>query len=278
LSEFYGQLSKMAVRLPENNKPVDYQVVLGEQRIAMTPLIGQKIDLKFAGEIHCLACDRRIKKSYSGGYCFPCSQKLAKCDLCIMKPETCHYDAGTCREPEWGEAFCMQDHIVYLANSSGIKVGITRINQIPTRWIDQGASQALPIFRVKSRYQSGLVEVIFKNHVSDRTDWRKMLKGEPVNIDLLAIRDQLMLECREDIMTLQQRFGEQSILPLADQEVVTISYPVQQYPEKVKSFNFDKTPEISGVLQGIKGQYLIFDTGVINLRKFTGYNITMVVE
>ncbi len=278
MSEFHGQLSKMAVTLPENNNPVDYQMVLGEQRIAMTPLIGRKIHLKFAGEIHCLACDRRIKKSYSGGYCFPCSQKLAQCDLCIMKPETCHYDAGTCREPEWGETFCMQDHIVYLANSSGIKVGITRINQIPTRWIDQGASQALPIFRVKSRYQSGLVEVIFKNHVSDRTDWRKMLKGKPENIDMLAIRDQLMIECREDIMSLQQRFGEQAILPLSDQEVVTISYPIEHYPDKVKSFNFDKTPEISGVLHGIKGQYLIFDTGVINLRKFTGYNITMVVE
>jgi hypothetical protein len=278
LSEFHGQLSKMAVTLPANNNPVDYQMVLGEQRIAMSPLIGHEIDLKFCGEIHCLACDRRIKKSYSGGYCFPCSQKLAQCDLCIMKPETCHYDAGTCREPEWGEAFCMQDHIVYLANSSGIKVGITRINQMPTRWIDQGATQALPIFRVKSRYQSGLVEVIFKNHVSDRTDWRKMLKGEPENLDLLAIRDRLMSKCHEEIMTLQHRFGEQSILPLADQEVVTISYPVQQYPEKVKSFNFDKTPEISGVLKGIKGQYLIFDTGVINLRKFTGYNITMVVK
>lgn len=278
MSEFYGQLSKMTVTLPPNNDPVDYQMVLGEQRIAMTPLIGHKINLKFAGEIHCVACDRRIKKTYSGGYCFPCSQKLAQCDLCIMKPETCHYDAGTCREPEWGEAFCMKDHIVYLANSSGIKVGITRINQIPTRWIDQGASQALPIFRVKSRFQSGLVEVIFKAHVSDRTDWRKMLKGEAENLDLSTIRDQLMSECSEKIMVLQQRFGEQAILPLNDEQVVNISYPVELYPDKVKSFNFDKTPDICGVLHGIKGQYLIFDTGVINLRKFTGYNITMVVE
>tara|TARA_R110002049_G_scaffold146932_1_gene309545 strand:+ start:4054 stop:4860 length:807 start_codon:yes stop_codon:yes gene_type:complete len=268
----------MAVTLPVNNDPVDYQMVLGEQRIAMTPLVGRKIDLKFASEIHCVACDRRIKKSYSGGYCFPCSQTLAQCDLCIMKPETCHYDAGTCREPTWGETFCMQDHIVYLANSSGIKVGITRINQIPTRWIDQGASQAIPIFRVKSRYQSGLVEVIFKKHVSDRTDWRKMLKGDADNIDLMAIRDQLMNECNEEIMALQQQFGEQAILPLADEEIINISYPVDQYPDKVKSFNFDKTPEVSGVLHGIKGQYLIFDTGVINIRKFSGYNITMVVE
>lgn len=278
MSEFHGQLSKMTAELPANKKPVDYKMVLGAQRIAMTPMIGQKIHLKYAGEIHCTACERRIKKSYSGGYCFPCSQTLAQCDLCIMKPETCHYAAGTCREPEWGDAFCMQDHIVYLANSSGIKVGITRINQIPTRWIDQGATQALPIFRVKSRYQSGLVEVIFKAHVSDRTDWRKMLKGEAETIDLVAVRDQLMQKCSNEILALQQQFGEQAILPLTDEDVVTISYPVEQYPEKVKSFNFDKTSEISGILKGIKGQYLIFDSGVINVRKFTGYNITMVVE
>lgn len=268
----------MSVRLPENNETVEYQLVLSDQKIAMTPLIGRHIKLSFKNEIHCQACDRRIKKSYSGGYCFPCSQKLAQCDLCIMKPETCHYEAGTCREPEWGEAFCMQDHIVYLANSSGIKVGITRMNQIPTRWIDQGAGQALPIFRVKSRFQSGLVEVIFKAHVSDRTDWRKMLKGQAEDLDLLTIRDRLIIECTNEIAVLQERFGQDAIVAINDKAVVNISYPVIEYPEKVKSFNFDKIPEVSGVLQGIKGQYLIFDTGVINIRKYTGYNITMVVE
>jgi len=278
VSKYHGQLSKMAVTLPENKGAVDYQLILSEQRIAMTPLIGQQITLKFEGEIHCQACDRHIKKSYSGGYCFPCSQSLAQCDLCIMKPETCHYAAGTCREPEWGETFCMQDHIVYLANSSGIKVGITRSNQIPTRWIDQGAGQALPIFRVKTRLQSGLVEVVFKTRVSDRTDWRKMLKGQAEHQDLMAIRDQLMLECNDEIALLQQQFGDGAIVALDDQAVVDITYPIIQYPEKVKSLNLDKTPEVSGILQGIKGQYLIFDTGVINIRKYTGYNITMVVE
>ena len=278
MSKYHGQLSKMAVRLPENSDAVDYQLVLSEQRIEMTPLIGQQVTLKFEGEIHCQACDRRIKKSYSGGYCFPCSQSLAQCDLCVMKPETCHYAAGTCREPEWGEAFCMQDHIVYLANSSGIKVGITRINQVPTRWIDQGAGQALPIFRVQTRLQSGLVEVIFKKHVSDRTDWRKMLKGQAEVQDLVAIRDQLILECSDEIALLQERFGYKAIVAVNEKTVINITYPVIQYPEKVKSLNLDKTPEVSGILQGIKGQYLIFDTGVINIRKYTGYNITMVAE
>lgn len=278
MTQFHGQLSKMVVNLTTNSSLANYQMALDSQRIDMNSLIGQTVTLKFAGEIHCQACNRLTKKSYSGGYCFPCSQTLAQCDLCIMKPETCHYDAGTCREPEWGESFCMQDHIVYLANSSGIKVGITRVNQIPTRWIDQGAVQALPIFRVKTRYQSGLVEVIFKSQVSDRTDWRKMLKGINEEIDLVARRDELMSTCQDEILSLQQRFGEGAIQPLLNETVLDISYPVQQYPAKIKSHNFDKTPEVSGVLEGIKGQYLIFDTGVINIRKFSGYLITMVTE
>lgn len=277
MAEFRGLLSKMAVDLEQQTVP-HYEMVLGQQHVAMNPLIGQLIQLKFAGEIHCQACDRLTKKSYSGGFCFPCSQKLAQCDLCFMRPETCHYAAGTCREPEWGDAVCMQDHIVYLANSSGIKVGITRINQVPTRWIDQGATQALPIFRVKSRYQSGLVEVMFKAHVSDRTDWRKMLKGPAVPINLVAIRDTLLAECSDEIVDLQQRFGHSAIKPLLGESVVEVDFPVTTYPDKVKSLNFDKTPEITGVLQGIKGQYLILDVGVLNIRKFSGYQITMVSE
>ena len=278
MSEVQGLLSKMTVALPAENPVATYTMVLNEHRVVMNPLIGKHIQLQFLGEIHCQACGRLTKKSYSGGFCFPCCQTLAQCDLCFMKPETCHYDAGTCREPEWGQAVCMQDHIVYLANSSGIKVGITRNNQVPTRWIDQGATQALPIFRVKSRYQSGLVEVMFKAHVSDRTDWRKMLRGQADSVDLSSVRDQLMSECHDEIVGLQQRFGEQAILPVLNESMVEIDYPVQQYPEKVTSFNFDKTPEISGVLQGIKGQYLILDSGVLNIRKFSGYQIKMGVE
>jgi len=276
VAEIQGQLSKMVATLSVEQSLATYQMVLDNHRLDMNPLIGQKIQLSFAAQINCQSCDRLIKKSYSGGFCFPCAQKLAQCDLCIMKPETCHYDAGTCREPEWGEQFCMQDHVVYLANSSAIKVGITRHTQVPTRWIDQGATQALPIFRVKTRYQSGLVEVMFKAHVSDRTDWRKMLKGQhDAPVDLATKRDQLMTECADEIAALQQRFGEDAIMPLQDESVVEINYPVQQYPEKVKSLNFDKTPDITGTLQGIKGQYLILDSGVLNIRKFSAYQINL---
>jgi len=276
VSRLSGQLTKMAVTLPADNQ-ARYAMRLGEQEMPMNELVGQTVTLRYQGEIHCLNCQRLTKKSFSGGFCFPCSQRLAQCDMCFLKPELCHFEQGTCREPDWGQAVCMQDHIVYLANSSGLKVGITRINQVPTRWVDQGATQALPIFRVRSRYQSGLVEVMFKNHVSDRTDWRKMLKGDAEALDLAAERDRLFTECESEIQALQQQFDDNSIVTLPGEQVQQIIYPVEQYPAKVSSFNFDKTPELSGVLHGIKGQYLIFDKGVINMRKFSGYEVEMVV-
>ena len=133
-----GALSKMAAQL---DAPVQYSFRLGDELLPVNPLIGKSLRLEFLGAIHCTHCGRKTKSSYSQGYCYPCMQKLAQCDICIMSPERCHYEAGTCREPSWGEQFCMTDHIVYLANSSGIKVGITRATQIPTRWIDQGAVQ-----------------------------------------------------------------------------------------------------------------------------------------
>lgn len=276
MSKLSGQLTKMVVTLTADNH-ARYAVRLGEQEMSIDTLVGKTFTLRHLGEIHCLNCQRLTKKSYSGGFCFPCSQRLAQCDMCFLKPELCHFAEGTCREPEWGQAVCMQDHIVYLANSSGLKVGITRMNQVPTRWIDQGATQALPIFRVKSRYLAGLVEVIFKNHVSDRTDWRKMLRGEAEELDLAVERERLFNECEQEIEALQQQFEDNSVVHLSGEREQRIIYPVDQYPVKVSSFNLDKTPEVSGLLHGIKGQYLIFDKGVINIRKYSGYNVEMVV-
>ena len=195
-----------------------------------------------------------------------------------MSPEKCHYHEGTCRDSEWGEKFCMTDHIVYLANSSGLKVGITRATQIPTRWIDQGAVQALPFMRVATRQQSGLVETLFKEFVSDRTNWRAMLKGSADFIDLKASAVDLLEMNRSRIEALQDQFGVQAIQPILEPEMVDIEYPVLEYPTKVTSMSFDKKPVIEGVLQGIKGQYLILDTGVINIRKHTSYQISVSVD
>ena len=267
-----GTMRKMLSRL-EN--PVQYSIRLGDSVVPANPLLEQKLLLRFSGQINCVHCDRKTKSSFNQGYCYPCFQRLAQCDSCIIHPEKCHFDQGTCREPEWGEEFCMQDHIVYLANSSGIKVGITRATQIPTRWIDQGAIQALAIMRVRTRLQSGSVEVIFKQHVADKTNWRAMLQSATQEVDLVWEKDRLVAECKKEIDELIDKFGFFAISILSGIESVSINYPVVVAPEKIVSLNFDKQPEIEGVLLGIKGQYLIFDTGVINLRRFSGYNIEL---
>ena len=265
-----GHLRKMKSELTD---PVSYTLLLDESEVPLNVYLGSEVFLSYSGDIHCQACGRKTKKSYSQGFCYPCSQKLAQCDLCIMRPETCHYHKGTCREPQWGLEHCFQPHIVYLSNTSGLKVGITRKEQVPTRWIDQGATQALPIIEVSSRYHSGLLEVLFKEHVADRTDWRKMLKGGNGDMDLVAERERLLALCADGIRDLGEQFGEDSY-QLIDEGSIQVGYPVGSYPEKVKSLNFDKTPEINGILEGIKGQYLILDSGVLNIRKFGGYQVT----
>jgi len=250
--------------------PVSYELVLGGNKIHVNSLIGQKINFSYSGNIFCTSCGKKTKKSYSQGHCFPCTLKLAACDLCIMKPETCHFEKGTCREPLWGEANCNQPHIVYLANSSGLKVGITRKVNVPYRWMDQGATQALEILEVKKRLDSGLIEVLFKGLISDKTDWRKMLKGPAESIDLVSIKNDLLNQLRDKIAPYEHK--------VLDSQVLTFNYPVSRYPEKVTSFGFDKNTEISGVLLGIKGQYLILDTGVLNVRSHTGYEVTLQTE
>jgi uncharacterized protein DUF2797 len=267
-----GHIKKMVTTL---ESPVQYQLPVNDKLVLLNDHVGSQITLKHDGEINCIACGNRTNKSYNQGHCYPCFISLASCDMCIMKPETCHYHVGTCRDPEWGETHCLQHHYVYLANSSGIKVGITRGTQIPTRWIDQGASQALPIFRVGNRLLSGQIEVAIKAHVSDRTDWRKMLKGIPDEVDLISRRDELLLMVEDEIEQIKKEHGETNVEFLANEKPVDIDFPVEDYPEKVKSLNFDKTPDIEGVLQGIKGQYLILSTGVLNIRKFAGYHISL---
>lgn len=258
----HGPIRKMLTQL---ETPVQYALPMGEASVPMNPLIGRQIQLRYAGEIRCVACGRKTRKSFNQGHCFPCLRKLASCDTCIIKPELCHYDEGTCREPSWGERFCLIPHTVYLANTGAAKVGITRKGNEAVRWVDQGATQALAIRTVSNRLESGRVEVALKEFVADKTNWRKMLSGVPASIDLHAVRNDILV---------RHAAGDDSAL--GGVEPVTaalteISYPVVTYPEKVRSLNLDKTDTVGGELTGIKGQYLILDSGVINMRKYGGY-------
>ncbi len=267
-----GHLQKLESSINEAGE-VDYQLPLDEYRVPLNQLIGSSVRIEYLGDIHCIHCGRRSKKSFSQGYCYPCFTKLPQCDTCIMSPERCHYHAGTCRDPQWGEKYCFTDHFVYLSNTSGVKVGITRGTQLPTRWIDQGATQGLPIYRVKDRRTAGLIEDRLRQHVADKTQWQKMLKGDNDTLDLPTIRDQLVEKCRDELAQLAEDAGLNGMQFLRQSPIQAIDYPVAVFPEKVKSFNLDQQPELEGVLQGIKGQYLILDTGVINIRKYTAYRV-----
>lgn len=241
---------------------------LGETRL--NDFIGQEIELTFTGRIQCVNCGRSIKKTFNQGYCFPCFQKLAACDLCVLKPELCHYKKGTCREPSWGEEHCLIDHFVYLANTAGLKVGLTRAHKTRERWGDQGAVAAILFAKVPERYLAGLFEVELRAHISDRTDWRKLVKGEVVEVDLLSEKQRL-----KELIS-----GELKGYLLTDPEsdlIRRFSYPIKSYPAKAISWNPEKEPTRRAVLNGIRGQYLLLGEEVLNVRKFGGYEVSLVV-
>ncbi len=257
-----GNISKIQVKL---QSPVEYTLTLGGQSLVLNSLLGKKIQLEWTQKIFCVHCHKAIKKSYSQGYCYPCSIQLPQCDLCILKPEQCHFHLGTCRDPSWGEEYCMIPHTVYLAYSSNIKVGITRAYQQTTRWIHQGAVQALAIGNVKNRYQSGLVEIALKTKIQDKTNWKKMLQfQDPKTVDLEKYWDNLKNLWPENIPNL-----------LSPTKPILINYPVLEYPNQIVSHNLEKEPILTDTLKGIKGSYLIFLEKVINLKKHIGYEISL---
>jgi hypothetical protein len=267
-----GRLAKMSI---EKTEPLSYHLNIGDEKIGMNAYIGKDIRIISNGEIRCAHCQRRTNKSFNQGYCFPCFKKLAQCDRCMMSPELCHFSKGTCREPDWAEQFCMQEHIVYLANSSGLKVGITRHTQVPTRWMDQGAIQALPIISVSTRQLSGLVEVIMKEWVADKTNWRKMLKHDVEEMDLAQERDKLFELAKDVLADLRLQFPDDKINLIEAADTWQFEYPSSQWPEKIKTFNLEKQNIVEGKLLAIKGQYLILDSGCFNVRKHTSFDVSL---
>jgi hypothetical protein len=258
-----GKLQKLSV---QNGDPVSYTLTLGtesEAQLPLNPVLGSALEIRFLGRISCQHCGSTTPKSYGDGYCYSCFRRLARCDLCVLSPDRCHYHKGTCREPEWGESFCMQPHIVYLANSSGPKVGITRAGYEIGRWLDQGARQALPILSATTRRDAGVAEVAFAEHLPDRTDWRALVSREATPVDLLKLRDELAAKL--------------TVLPEGvrwlDEQALSFNYPVIQYGHRLQRLRLDEEPVISGNLIGIKGQFLLFEHGVFNVRQHTSYHV-----
>jgi hypothetical protein len=229
--------------------------------------IGGPLTLRFTGAISCIGCGRELKKTFNQGFCFPCSQTRADADICMVKPELCHHGepGHPCRDEDFAQAQCFRPHVLYVSLTSGMKVGITRRPNVPSRWHDQGAVRAIPLAELPSRREVGLVEHELSQRHADKTHWMRMLKEADPEGDLAALADAVVAE-------LEAR-GVAGILPASERTERRFVYPVQEYPSKVQSFNLDKDPVAGGVLQGIKGQYLIFDAGVINVRKYTGYRV-----
>ena len=235
----------------------------------MNHLIGKYIAFKWLKEIYCVVCGKKTNKSFAQGFCYPCFLNAPETSECIFRPELCQAQDGIARDMEWAANHCLQEHYVYLAISSGVKVGVTRSGQIPTRWIDQGAWQAIKLAKTPNRYTAGLIEVALKEHISDRTNWQRMLKNQLIEgVDLTVAKREMIAHLPSE---LQNYISEEN-------DITEINYPVNEYPEKVKSLSFDKLEEITGRLWGVKGQYLIFDDGtVLNMRKHTGYMVELEV-
>jgi len=256
-----GNIRKMSVQIGD---PIMYTLNLSTD-VDMNARIGKHIRLEWNGIINCLACKKVTKKSFGQGFCYTCFMNAPESAECIIRPELCRAHLGEGRDPEWEEKHHNKPHIVYLAASSAVKVGITREDQVPTRWIDQGATAAIRLAETENRYEAGRVEVAVKELFTDRTNWRKMLTNDVDNtIDLEEEKWALEEHLPADIMDL---FSE-------NDEIVNLNYPVLEFPTKVKSLSFDKTPVIEGVLKGIKGQYLFFENNeVLNIRKHTSYYV-----
>lgn len=258
-----GVIRKLQV---ENDKEVQYYLNMEDEKLHLNPLVGKIVGFQFLNQISCLHCGSTIKKSYGQGYCFPCFRSIPQTEECVLRPEMCRAHEGVARDIEFAKTHCLIDHYVYLANTGGLKVGVTRHHQVPVRWIDQGASEAVILAKTPNRYLAGTLEVALKSLMPDKTNWRKMLSAEASPMDLSAEKDKVA-----ELLP----FDMQQYLEFED-NLIRITYPVRQYPVKIKTISFDKVPEVKGVLAGIKGQYLIFDDGrVLNIRKHSGYKISV---
>jgi hypothetical protein len=262
---YEGTLTKMQTEL---GSPIQYYLVFENSFLNVNQLLGKEIEIVFDG-FQCLNCGKQ-KKIFRQGFCYDCFYSSPAVGDWIMKPElsTAHLGIAD-RDLDYETRVQLQPHIVYFASSSEIKVGVTRNTQVPTRWIDQGAEQALAIVEVPNRYLAGITEVALKKHFADKTNWRKMLTNAVIEADLLEEKKRVQEFLPSEI----QKYFDMDAF-----KVMPLHYPVLHYPTKISSLSLDKTASFQGKLMGIKGQYLIFEDGtVFNVRSYEGYKVRISV-
>ncbi|HEY4798909.1 MAG TPA: DUF2797 domain-containing protein [Bacteroidia bacterium] len=266
--KFTGRISKLRTALGDG---VIYHLPLEDKLIPLNELVGKNISLQYQHEIYCVACGKQTKKSFAQGFCYNCFVSSPENAECILRPELCRAHEGKGRDAEWERDHHLQEHFVYLAYSSEVKVGVTRSTQIPTRWIDQGAWAVIRYAKVPYRYLAGVIEVEMKKYFTDKTSWRKMLASPTASTQDALKR---LLESKQNAKNflpeeLRQYYSD-------DDTITEINYPVLKYPAKVKSVDLEKQNLLSGKLMGIKGQYLIMENNsVMNIRKHSGYVVSV---
>ncbi len=262
--QFTGQIRKMESELADT---VQYALPIGKNTVDMNQFIGKEISLRYEHRIECLKCGRETVKSFNQGFCYPCFKDAPEAADWFIHPEKSRAHLGIEeRDLAYEEKVQLQPHVVYLSLTSGVKVGVTRATQVPTRWIDQGAVKAIKLAQTPNRYLAGMIEVSLIDHMADKTNWRNMLMNIYPDVDLI--------DKKEFTKTL---VPEEYHKYIVDQnEIIDINYPVTNYPVKLTTIGFDKVPEYAGVLKGIKGQYLLFENGIVlNIRKHGGYVVSL---
>jgi hypothetical protein len=262
--QYQGVLKKMKT---ENLEEIQYYLDMKTDFLNMNQLLNKEISISFV-KYECLNCHLE-KTVYRQGFCKSCFFDIPQAADWIMKPELskAHLDIEE-RDLAYEKSVQLQPHIVYLANSSNVKVGVTRKGQVPTRWIDQGAHEAIEIVETPNRYLAGITEVALKEFVADKTNWRKMLKNDIEEVSLIEWREKLKEFIPE----------EAKAYFIESNSETHLNFPVKKYPEKPKSLNLIKTPKYTGKLVGIKGQYLIFDDQtVFNVRSNEGLVVSIEV-
>ncbi len=262
--DLFGILTKMGVAA---GTPITYTLRLGDDAVRMNDLLDRDIAIEFTGELRCRVCGQGVRKLYGEGYCWPHFQSDPGNAPCIVRPELCEAHLGLGRDPAWEAAHHATPHVVYLAHSGGLKVGVTRRENVPARWIDQGAGAAIGIAQTPYRRLAGDIEVALKAVLSDRTAWNRMLTNADAGAtDLLAEKARAIAAIPAPLA------GYVTALD----GVTVLEYPVLAYPAKVRGASLARQARVTGRLAGIRGQYLMFADGlVLNVRRHTGYEIRL---
>ncbi|NPA36286.1 MAG: DUF2797 domain-containing protein [Chlorobi bacterium] len=261
-----GVLSKMK-GMPDGNNNVRYNLHFNDAVIDMNSHIGKELQFTFLNEMFCTICGVKIKHTYAGkAICRNCYHTAPEAEECLFYPEKCKAHLGIARDIKWSEEHCLIPHYVYLALSSGLKVGVTRHHQIPVRWIDQGAIKAVKIARTPNRHIAGVIEVFLKDFFADKTNWKQMMAVSSGDFSI-----NLSDEKKRALDLLPTELKKYSI---DDDEIYEFNYPVPEVIPSPAYFSFEKEKSIKGILSGIKGQYLIFDNGkALNMNNFSGYKV-----